>query len=100
MLLELTAVSQNPIDHCAYIRTVVAHEDGAEVGLLLRRLRDRLGIPLNRFQIICATASFKDEEYAPDFGAQISGVAANTFVPITGSLDLRPHNTTGSVQDA
>ena len=31
---------------------------GAEVGLLLRRLRDRLDIPPERFQVICATASF------------------------------------------
>jgi ATP-dependent helicase YprA (DUF1998 family) len=29
---------------------------GAEVGLLLRRLRDRLDIPPERFQVICATA--------------------------------------------
>jgi hypothetical protein len=46
---------------------------GAEVGLLLRRLRDRLNIPPDRFQVICATASFKDAVYAPDFGAQLSG---------------------------
>src|SRR5580704_5206973 len=46
---------------------------GAEVGLLLRRLRDRLGIPPERFQVICATASFKDHNYAPQFGAQLAG---------------------------
>ncbi len=33
---------------------------GAEVGLLLRRLRDRLGITPQRFQVICATASFDE----------------------------------------
>jgi len=73
---------------------------GAEVGLLMRRLRDRLGIPRDRFQVICATASFRDHEYAPDFGAQLSGVSAETFVPITGSLDLREHNAAGSAKDA
>lgn len=73
---------------------------GAEVGLLLRRLRDRLGIPPERFQIICATASFGDKEYAADFGAQISGVPPETFVPITGDLDLRAHEETGSSRDA
>ena len=73
---------------------------GAEVGLLLRRLRDRLGLPVERFQVICATASFKDKEYAPSFGAQISGVPAETFLAITGSLDLRPHSAVGSVHDA
>jgi ATP-dependent helicase YprA (DUF1998 family) len=73
---------------------------GAEVGLLLRRLRDRLGIPVDRFQVICATASFKDAEYAPKFGAQLSGVPAATFVPIQGNLDLRSHSTTGAAHDA
>ena len=38
---------------------------GAEVGLLLRRLRDRLNIPPERFQVICATASFRKATYAP-----------------------------------
>lgn len=62
---------------------------GAEVGLLLRRLRDRLGIPPDRFQIICATASFEDKDYAPHFGAQLSGVPATSFEPVTGNLQLR-----------
>jgi len=73
---------------------------GAEVGLLLRRLRDRLGILPERFQIICATASFKDSKYAPEFGAQLSGADASTFVAITGRLDLRQHAATGSNRDA
>ncbi len=73
---------------------------GAEVGLLLRRLRDRLGVPPERFQVICATASFKDRDYAPDFGAQLSGIPAETFQPITGDLDLREHNAAGSTHDA
>jgi ATP-dependent helicase YprA (DUF1998 family) len=73
---------------------------GAEVGLLLRRLRDRLAITVDRFQVICATASFKDAKYAPKFGAQLSGVPAATFIPIQGNLDLRPHSATGSAHDA
>lgn len=73
---------------------------GAEVGLLLRRLRDRLGIPPERLQVICATASFKDKNYAPEFGAQLSGIASDTFIPITGSLDERPHAAAGSAHDA
>jgi ATP-dependent helicase YprA (DUF1998 family) len=56
---------------------------GAEVGLLLRRLRDRLGILPERFQVICATASFSKATYAPDFGGQLAGVSAATFIPIT-----------------
>ena len=73
---------------------------GAEVGLLLRRLRDRLGIPAERLQVICATASFKDHKYAPQFGAQLSGVPADTFVPISGDLDLRLNDAPGTDIDA
>ena len=72
---------------------------GAEVGLLIRRLRDRLGIAENRFQVICATASFRDHEAAPDFGAQLSGIPANTFLPITGSLDLKVGEASGTNTD-
>ena len=73
---------------------------GAEVSLLLRRLRDRLDVSEDRFRVICATASFNEHTYAPEFGAQMSGLPASTFLPISGSLDLRPHDGPGSVQDA
>jgi ATP-dependent helicase YprA (DUF1998 family) len=73
---------------------------GAEVGLLLRRLRDRLGIPNKRLQVICATASFNNPEYAPEFGGQLSGVPAESFVPIQGELDLKENNDVGTVSDA
>src|SRR5690606_6023341 len=51
---------------------------GAEVGLLLRRLRARLGIGVERLQVICATASFDDKNYAPSFGAQLSGAPSDS----------------------
>jgi len=73
---------------------------GAEVGLLLRRLRDRLNIPPERLQVICATASFKDADYAPLFGAQLTGVPAHTFVPIQGDFAWRPHAAQGTKRDA
>jgi hypothetical protein len=73
---------------------------GAEVGLLLRRLRDRLNIPPERFQVICATASFKDHNYAPDFGAQLAGVPPETFVPIKGDYAWRLDAAPGSKRDA
>ncbi len=73
---------------------------GAEVGLLLRRLRDRLRIPVERFQVICATASFDDHSSAPQFGAQLSGLSPESFIPISGTLDLRPHGTAGSDHEA
>lgn len=73
---------------------------GAEVSLLLRRLRDRLDLPPDRLRVICATASFNERDYAPEFGAQMSGLRADTFLPIEGSLDLRPHDGHGSIKDA
>lgn len=73
---------------------------GAEVSLLLRRLRDRLDVPPDRFRVICATASFNNYDYAPEFGAQLSGLPSSTFLPISGSLDLRPHDGPGSIQDS
>ena len=73
---------------------------GAEVGLLLRRLRDRLDIPPERFQVICATASFRKASYAPQFGAQLAGVPAETFLPIEGDYAWRPHAAQGTRRDA
>jgi ATP-dependent helicase YprA (DUF1998 family) len=73
---------------------------GAEVGLLLRRLRDRLNIPPERLQVICATASFTDADYAPLFGAQLTGVPAQTFHPIQGDFAWRPHAAKGTKHDA
>lgn len=73
---------------------------GAEVGLLLRRLRDRIGVAADRFQVICATASFKDASYAPTFGAQLSGADPATFRPIEGDYAWRPNAAAGTVADA
>lgn len=73
---------------------------GTEVALLLRRLRDRLGVPPERFQIICSTASFRDHAYAPQFGAELAGLPEASFIPISGSLDLRPHSQAGSDHEA
>ena len=73
---------------------------GAEVGLLLRRLRDRLNISPSRFQVICATASFDDKEYALDFASKLSGVPADTFIPVTGSFDFKKSHNVGFADDA
>lgn len=73
---------------------------GAEIGLLIRRLRDRLGIPEERFRVICATASFNDVAHAPEFCAQLSGIPSDTFVSIKGDLDLREDADIGTRKDA
>jgi ATP-dependent helicase YprA (DUF1998 family) len=75
---------------------------GAEVGLLLRRLRERLGVGPERFQVICATASFSEEgqRTAGNFGAQLAGVPPGSFVPVTGRLAARAPSAPGSAPDA
>jgi len=73
---------------------------GAEVGLLLRRLRDRLDIPPDRLQVICATASFKDPDYAKEFGAQLTGTPPQTFLPIQGEFAWKEHSAQGTERDS
>ncbi|RJQ08841.1 MAG: DUF1998 domain-containing protein [Dehalococcoidia bacterium] len=73
---------------------------GAEVGLLLRRLRARLGIPADRLQVICTSASFGDPTLANAFAAQLSGKREHDFETITGDLALRPSEGHGSEADA
>jgi len=73
---------------------------GAEVALLIRRLRTRLGIAQGRLQIICTSASFQNPEYAKQFGAQLTGKDVGEFERIQGELDLREGEARGSRTDA
>lgn len=73
---------------------------GAEVALLIRRLRTRLGIPADRLQVICTSASFKDPDYALIFGAHLTGKDPNDFRKVEGRLRLQPNASTGSQADA
>lgn len=73
---------------------------GAEVGLLLRRLRSRLDIPPERLQVICTSASFNDPDYAREFAAQLVGKNAREFRTVKGELDLRPDAGQGTELDA
>lgn len=73
---------------------------GAEVGLLIRRLTDRLGVSSGRIQAICATASFKSTSYAREFGAQLSGCSADMFVPVTGEHKKGLQAAAGTSADA
>ncbi|MCA9178494.1 MAG: DEAD/DEAH box helicase, partial [Planctomycetales bacterium] len=73
---------------------------GAEVALLIRRLRMRLGIPAERLQVICTSASFKDPDYAIQFGAQLTGKKASDFSQVQGELNWRPSAAQGTNADA
>jgi ATP-dependent helicase YprA (DUF1998 family) len=73
---------------------------GAEVGLLIRRLTDRLGVSADRIQAICATASFSDSQYAKVFGSQLSGCAEGAFTPVEGSKLLGAAAAVGTQAEA
>lgn len=72
---------------------------GAEVALLIRRLRARLGISAERLQVICTSASFKDKEAARMFGAQLSGKPDTDFITVQGELQVREPEAQGNRQD-
>ncbi|WP_420446004.1 DEAD/DEAH box helicase [Candidatus Poriferisodalis sp.] len=72
---------------------------GAEVALLIRRLRARLGIEADRVQVICTSASFEDQNAARKFAAELSGKDAADFESIAGQLDWRPVDAPGSEDD-
>jgi ATP-dependent helicase YprA (DUF1998 family) len=73
---------------------------GAEVALLIRRLRTRLGISPERLQVICTSASFRDAEYALEFGAQLTGKEVADFRKVEGDLRLRPNANVATKNDA
>jgi ATP-dependent helicase YprA (DUF1998 family) len=73
---------------------------GAEVGLLLRRLRSRLAIPPERLQVICTSASFNDQGHAREFAAQLAGKSPRDFQTVQGELALRPGEMKGTEADA
>lgn len=73
---------------------------GAEVGLLLRRFRERLGVGPERLQVICTSASFHDESYARRFAAELSGKEPEDFVILSGDLKLRSPAEKGSEAQA
>lgn len=73
---------------------------GAEVALLIRRLRTRLGIPPERLQVICTSASFEDADYAVEFGAELTGKVPADFQKIQGVLLKRQNAEKGTANDA
>lgn len=73
---------------------------GAEVALLLRRLRARLGVTPDRLQVICTSASFHSPDYAKTFAAQLTGKDRAEYETVQGRHDLRPHASAGGQADA
>lgn len=73
---------------------------GAEVALLLRRLRMRLGLTPERLQVICTSASFEDPDHAAQFAADLTGKSVDEFTTIKGDLLLRENEGPGTAEDA
>ncbi|MCC7134184.1 MAG: DEAD/DEAH box helicase [Gemmatimonadales bacterium] len=73
---------------------------GAEVALLIRRLRMRLGVSPDRLQVICTSASFRDPDYAVQFGAELTGKKPSDFSKVQGVLSLRGGEESGTRKDA
>lgn len=73
---------------------------GAEVALLLRRLRERLGIDESRLQVIITSASFNEQENARRFASDLTGLPQERFEVLRGDLALRNHAAPGTPQDA
>jgi ATP-dependent helicase YprA (DUF1998 family) len=73
---------------------------GAEVALLVRRLRKRLGLTASRLQVICTSASFGDPNSAAEFAAQLTGKHTSDFVTVEGKLFLRKPVHQGTQADA
>ena len=72
---------------------------GTEVALLLRRLRDRLGLEQERLQVICTSASFDDPDRALEFGAKLTGKEPSEFKTVRGELARRSAAGSGSVAE-
>ena len=73
---------------------------GTEVALLIRRLCSRLGIPPERLQVICTSASMQNPGYAQKFAAQLTGKDSGDFSTVEGDLSFRPNAARGSAEDA
>jgi len=57
---------------------------GTEVAMLIRRLRNRLGLPQEQIQVICSSASFSDATAAKEFAAELVGKPSKGFSVLTG----------------
>jgi len=57
---------------------------GTEVAMLIRRLRNRLRLGPDQFQVICTSASFSNPLAAKTFAAQLAGKTEDTFVVLEG----------------
>ena len=60
---------------------------GTEVAMLIRRLRNRLGLSPEQVQVVCTSASFSDPDAARGFAADLTGKPLDGFEVLTGSRE-------------
>ena len=70
---------------------------GAEVALLLRRLRARLGSHPIGCRSSCTSASFTTPEYAREFAAQLTGKESRRLPHVTSQWLFRAPAATGNI---
>lgn len=73
---------------------------GTEVALLVRRLRDRLGVGNRQFQVICSTASFSNAQSAREFTAQLTDCDVAQVRSVEGKLAYREPARPGTASEA
>jgi ATP-dependent helicase YprA (DUF1998 family) len=73
---------------------------GTEVAMLIRRLRDRLGVTNEQFQVIGSTASFSAPDVAKKFAAELTGTAIEDMDAVEGKYAFRVPDAPGTRPDA
>lgn len=73
---------------------------GTEVAMLVRRLRHRLGLRPEQFQVILTSASFEDSKAAVQFAAELTGTASDDFVALRGTKVVMTPSGSGEAVEA
>ncbi len=75
---------------------------GTEVAMLVRRLKHRLHLKPDQFQVICTSASFGNAEKASEFAADLAGVDPGSMIAITSDDNklTRTPSGKGTIEEA
>jgi len=68
---------------------------GTEVAMLIRRLRHRLELSPDQFQVITTSASFEDGEQAKKFAAGLTGTNSSCFQWLEGTKEAKLPSSAG-----
>jgi ATP-dependent helicase YprA (DUF1998 family) len=71
---------------------------GTEVAMLIRRLRHRLELSPDQFQVITTSASFEDGDQAKKFAAGLTGTNSSCFRWLEGTKEAKLPSTAGDAE--